>query len=197
MKALSIFMFSALACVASEVLELRRFEPPLTVDDASMAAIQSDHPWVRACCSEWMPWAFTFEEWSSYRSQNHIESQKMDSAKFGGHQREVASRAPRWSSVLATLPLSHDGEDFLIVVSYHEKLNHYPKEPSDLKFGFRKMLLRNSASGWRLVDLGTDIPYDSPVAKKLISINFAALGIPEKKPEPNQSLQPTAPSGRG
>jgi hypothetical protein len=198
MNTLLCIASSLILSAALEASELRRFEPPLIVDAASLTTIASGHPWVRACCSEWMSWAFTFEEWKSYRSQTLIHAQKIDPAKFESHQQATAAHVPREKSILATLPLSQDGADFLIVISCAGKLDRYPEQKRDLTSGFQKILLRKTVEGWRLVDLGTDLPYESPVAKKMLSIDASALEIPkEKKKEPNQSPEPTAPSGRG
>jgi hypothetical protein len=179
MRILSAVLLSVmLARVSAETSSQRRFEQPLRVDDESLATIQSSYPWARACASDWMPWVFTFEEWRSYRSPKLLNEQKIDAAAFKVHQQAVAKQlTSHGKTVLVTLSVTLRDDDFLIVVSCAEKLDRYPKGKEDLPSGIQKMLLKKWRSGWLVVDVGIDLPYDDPIVKKMLSITYADLGI--------------------
>lgn len=126
-----------------------------------------------------MPWAFTFEEWKSSRSQKFLDRQKIDAAKFGLHQQAVATQlTSHGTSILATFSLAQSNKEFLIVISCAEKLDRFPRQKNDLPSGIQKTLLKKSGDGWLLVDLGTDLPYDNPVVQEMLSIHLADLESP-------------------
>jgi hypothetical protein len=189
-----ILAFCFLTGAAVGAPQFQKFEPPLKLRDGVIAAGQEAPPWIRACCSEWTPWVVQFEEWQSYRSARLLKSRGVDEARF----RDVTSRPrqeERWWSILATAWLEQDQEKFLLVISYPGELNRFPRYRNEMKYAFAKLLLKHDENGWKLVDLGTDISYESAVAKEMLSIDFSALGI-AKDPQQNQP-PPTAPSGRG
>jgi hypothetical protein len=143
-----------------------------------------------------MPWAFTFEEWRSFRSKDLIADQKIDAPGFKKHQQAVAAQLkPHGKTILATLSLTQDKEEFLIVISCAENLDRIPQRKSDLPSGVQTLLLKRLGADWQLVDPGTDLPYGSPVVRKMLSISPSDLEVPEEKKEPNQSLQRNASTG--
>jgi hypothetical protein len=195
--------FFAVATIAIGAPQFQKFDPPLQVHDGVIVAGPEAPPWLRACCAEWTPWMFQFGEWQSYHSAKWLANSRVDEAQFREFSSKLKEEAKqgaerwRWWSVMATARLKQDQEDFLLVISYPGELDRFPRFSSETNGGLAKLLLRHDETGWKLVDPGTDLAYESAVAKEMLAIDFPDLGI-AMNPQPTEpspeSPPPAAPS---
>ena len=167
---------SGLALGAPEVI---KFDPPLVSEDGNLPSWYEDQPWMRAAYSEWMPWAFTFTEWKSYRSEKY--GRGIDAGMFAKSCARQRAAAKEGCSVFGSVALKEGEGRFLVVLSSFGEVAVFPKTKEDLHYALRGLLMKREETGWKVVDLGGDIALDSPVAKEFLALLSAdALGIGAK-----------------
>lgn len=175
---LRILLFCSLSAFTQGASELQKFEPPLVSKDGDLPAWHRDQPWMRAAYSEWMPWAFTFEEWKSYRSENYLKG--IDEGMFARSAAKQRAWAKEGCSVFGTVVLKEGDGRFLVVFSCFGEVVTFPKTKSDLHYALRGLLMKREESGWKVADLGKDIGLNSPVAKEFLARSFGdVLGLSE------------------